>query len=55
MQGRGELQTAPNAVTEETTRGRGQGTRRSCDEMRVEALGNATTNQTREAQQKVDV
>jgi hypothetical protein len=55
MQGRGELQMTPNAVTSEgTTRGGGQGIRRSCNEMGVGGLGNATTNQTRGAQQKVE-
>ena len=43
-------QTTSNAVTSKgATRGRGQGTGRSCDEMRVEALGNGTTNQMRGA------
>ena len=55
MQGRGELQMTLNAVTSEgTTRGRGRDNKRSCDEMGVEVLGNATTNQTRGAQQKVE-
>ena len=36
----------PTAVTSKgAMRGGGQGTRGSCDEMGVEALGNATTNQ----------
>ena len=40
-----QQQTMPNAVTSKgATRGGGRGTRRSCDEMGVEALGNTTTN-----------
>jgi hypothetical protein len=46
----------PNAVTSKgTTRGGGRGTRQSCDEMGVEALGNATTNQMRGAQKSGSV
>ena len=49
-------QTTPNAVTSKgATSGGGRGTMRSCNEMGVEALGNATTNQTRGVRQKVEV
>ena len=46
----------PNTVMSEgSTRGESQSTRRSCAEMGVEALGNAVTNQTRGARRKVEV
>ena len=48
-------QTTPTAVRSKgATRGGGQGTRQSCNEMGVEMLGNVTTNQTKKAQQKVE-
>jgi hypothetical protein len=48
-------QTAPNAVMSNgATRGGGRVTRQRCNKMGVEALGNATTNQTKGAQQKVE-